>query len=50
MPKLLGHEIPSCEDVQVLNTKIEILEKRIKYHHYTLAAIIGAVLTIAIFK
>ena len=50
MPKLLGHEIPSCEDVHVLRTEIEALEKKIKYHHYTLAALIGAVLAIAIFK
>jgi uncharacterized membrane protein YeaQ/YmgE (transglycosylase-associated protein family) len=50
MPKVLGNDLASTAELRALEVKVELLRKRTVYHHYIIAALVGAILVIAIFK
>ena len=50
MPKVLGNDLASSDELHALEAKVELLHKRTVYHHYIIAALIGAVIVLAIFK
>lgn len=50
MPKVLGNDLASTEELRTLEAKVEKLRKSSRYHHYIIAALVGAVFVIAICK